>query len=117
MRLMVEGNGTSFVLYRIDPGARFDSHRHPFSELGVVLAGEGTFTVAGEARPLREGDAFFVPPEVPHGFSVPATAATVVVLNVTVAVPSEAIEPTGPALLRLAATLAKSQENPSPGSG
>jgi quercetin dioxygenase-like cupin family protein len=106
MRLMVEGNGASIVLYRLEPGTNFAAHEHPFAELGVVLAGEGHFPVAGVERILREGDSFYIPPGVRHGFSVPEGGPTVVMLNVSVAVPSLKEAPSS-AVLRLAESLVK----------
>jgi unsaturated pyranuronate lyase len=82
-RRMVEGNGTSIILYRLDSGRRFERHDHPFPELGVVLAGQGRVLIEDEARTLRAGDSFFIPGGTPHGFEVDAEGP-VVLMNVTV---------------------------------
>jgi quercetin dioxygenase-like cupin family protein len=71
-RPMVEGNGSSIILYRMEPGRLFERHTHPFPELGVVLAGRGLVLVADEKRSVREGDAFYLPSGIPHGFEVDA---------------------------------------------
>jgi quercetin dioxygenase-like cupin family protein len=102
MRRMVEGDGASIVLYRIEPGTSFATHVHPFAELGVVLAGEGRFELPDEARVLREGDSFYIPADVPHGFTVPEGTATVVMINVTVPVPSDLPDDSSGAIIRLA---------------
>ncbi len=81
---MVEGSGTAVVFYRIDPGVVFDAHRHDFAELGVVLSGQARLVVESGERELREGDSFYVPPSVEHGFSVPDGASPVMLLDVSV---------------------------------
>jgi quercetin dioxygenase-like cupin family protein len=107
MRRMVEGDGASIVLYRIEPGTKFESHVHPFAELGVVLAGEGRFELTQESRVLREGDSFYIPAETAHGFSVPEGATTVVMINVTVPVPSDIPEDPAGSIIRLAENVVK----------
>jgi quercetin dioxygenase-like cupin family protein len=83
VRRMVDGNGISINLYHMEQGRRFELHDHPFAELGAVLAGEGTMLIVDEERPLREGDSFYIPGGIPHGFAV-GPASPVVLLNVSV---------------------------------
>lgn len=87
-RRMVEGNGASIILYRLDGGRKFERHAHPFPELGVVLAGQGRVVIDDETRALRAGDSYFIPGSVPHGFEVDG-ADSVVLMNVTVPVPPD----------------------------
>jgi quercetin dioxygenase-like cupin family protein len=82
-RRMVEGNGASIVLYRLDPGRRFAPHDHPFSELSVVLAGRGRTRIGNEERRLREGDSIYIPGGTPHDFAAEGNEP-VVMLNVIV---------------------------------
>lgn len=91
MRRMVEGSGATLVLYRLSPGARFELHTHEFSELGVVLAGNGFFLIEDARRPCREGDSFFFPPGARHGFEVPPSGEPAVLLNVCVTVRPDAV--------------------------
>lgn len=81
-RPMVEANGSSIILYRLEAGRSFDQHDHPFPELGVVLAGRGRLLFANEERPVRPGDSFYVPQGILHGFRVEANGP-VVLMNVT----------------------------------
>lgn len=85
---MVEADGSSIILYRLDPGRRFARHEHPFHELGVVLAGQGRLLIAEEGRRVGEGDSFYIPGGTPHGFEVDADNP-VVLMNVTVPLPSD----------------------------
>jgi quercetin dioxygenase-like cupin family protein len=112
---MVEGSGAAIILYRIEPGTAFDLHSHEFSELGVVLAGEGEFRVGEDRRTLREGDSFYIPRGAPHGFSVPKGGTTAVLLNVSVALPSDAATlPATAELLRHVETVVRRSEAPRP---
>ncbi len=109
MRRMVEGNGTTIILYRLDPGSKFDLHTHEFSELGVLLSGEGYFLLEDERRLVRGGDSFFIPPHTPHGFEVPSGTTPVVMMNVSVRVPSDVSASATTAVVRSAA-----DANPAP---
>jgi quercetin dioxygenase-like cupin family protein len=104
---MVEGNGSAIVLYRIDPGTRFESHTHDLSELGVILAGEGLFVTEGGSRIVREGDSFFIPPGTRHGFEVPRTGGTVMMMNVTVPPLPDTVAHPASAVIRFAESVVK----------
>lgn len=93
MRLLVEGAGTTIILYRIDPGTHFESHRHAFGELGVVLQGAGRMLVDGEERDLRAGESYYLPPECPHGLDVADGAEPMVLIDVSAFLPSDLPQP------------------------
>ena len=93
IRRMVEGNGCSISLYRIDPGHRFARHDHAFPELGVILIGRCRFAIGEEERAMREGDAYYIPGGTPHGLSVPV-GVPVVLMNVTAPLPPDVSGPT-----------------------
>jgi AraC-like DNA-binding protein len=46
----------------------FEVHRHTYGELVAVLAGRGRHLAGSADYELREGDVFFIPPGLPHGF-------------------------------------------------
>jgi quercetin dioxygenase-like cupin family protein len=52
---------------RLEPGAVVPIHHHPHEQAGTVLEGTITLTVADETRHLTYGDAYLIPPNVPHG--------------------------------------------------
>ena len=58
-RLMV-----NFV--RFPPHTEAPLHWHDEEQIAFVLEGALEFTVAGETRTLRRGDAVVIPPNVPH---------------------------------------------------
>ncbi|MBA3451264.1 MAG: cupin domain-containing protein [Chloroflexia bacterium] len=50
----------------LEPGAVVFEHSHSNEQLGVVIEGSVTITVAGETREMAVGDAYVVPPNVVH---------------------------------------------------
>jgi len=93
IRRMVEGNGCSISLYRMDPGHRLAMDRHAFPELGVILMGRCRFVIGDEERTLREGDAYYIPAGTRHGLSVPE-GVPLVVMDVTAPLPPDVSGPT-----------------------
>ncbi len=62
--LGAQGLTTSLATFR--PGATLPYHRHPFSEVLVVLAGTAQVSVAGRRYVLRPYDAIHIPADMPH---------------------------------------------------
>jgi quercetin dioxygenase-like cupin family protein len=65
-RILAHAPSAMMVLYRIEPGRVFPRHTHPHAQYGTVLEGGGTFHVGDRAWILRPGDAYYIPPNVPH---------------------------------------------------
>jgi len=101
IRGMVEGYGASIDLYQLAPRRRFEQHEHPFSELGVLLSGQGALLVDGEKRAIREGDSFYVPGGTPHGFVV-GEGRPAVLMNVNVPQPPDVSGAPSSEVVRLA---------------
>lgn len=108
IRRMVEGNGCSIILYRLDRGRRFEQHQHPFAEFMVVLAGSGRALIGPENRALQEGDSVFVPGGSPHGFEVDPNV-DVILMNVTVPSLPDLADPTTAEVVRLAMQSARAE--------
>jgi quercetin dioxygenase-like cupin family protein len=72
VRLLVDSDELGVVEVRSSPGgAAPPPHLHRrHSELFYVLAGELTFTVAGEERRAVKGELVRVPPDTVHTFAV-----------------------------------------------
>ena len=60
------GEKTMMSLVEIAPKAILPSHTHPHEQAGIVLQGEFEFTIGGETRLLRPGDAYVIPGGVEH---------------------------------------------------
>jgi quercetin dioxygenase-like cupin family protein len=50
----------------IDPGQIVPQHQHPQEQAGVVLEGVLSLTMLGETHELKSGDAYTIPPNLPH---------------------------------------------------
>lgn len=55
----------NFVTFQ--PHTEAPMHWHDEEQVSYVMDGELEFTVAGETRTMRRGDAVVIPPNVPHG--------------------------------------------------
>lgn len=51
----------------IEPNTPIPRHQHPHEQIGVMLEGAMELTIGDETRLLRPGDAYSVPPHLPHG--------------------------------------------------
>jgi transcriptional regulator with XRE-family HTH domain len=69
----------AFII-RVRPGGSSDGLRtHEGEEVGFIRQGELLLTVAGTSYHLKEGDSFFFPSTLPHGFSNPGAIPTEIV--------------------------------------
>jgi quercetin dioxygenase-like cupin family protein len=50
----------------IDPGQTVPQHQHPQEQAGVVLEGILSLTMLGQTHDLKVGDAYTIPPNLPH---------------------------------------------------
>ncbi len=53
-------------LVTIEPNRPVPLHQHPNEQLGIMLEGAMELTIGDETRILRPGDAYAVPPDLPH---------------------------------------------------
>src|SRR5438105_14967487 len=60
------GRQSSVFVFQGHPGP-FRPHVHvQHDEIGYVVAGNGTVTVADETKPVRPGDIWIIPADTPH---------------------------------------------------
>jgi quercetin dioxygenase-like cupin family protein len=50
----------------IEPNRPVPLHQHPNEQLGIMIEGAMELTIGDETRILRPGDAYAVPPDLPH---------------------------------------------------
>lgn len=74
----VHGAGVSFAVIDLAPSLRMPEHRHHQEQLGVVVRGELTLTIAGDAQLRRPGDLWVIPGDVPHSVVVGPQGCTAV---------------------------------------
>ena len=60
------GDKIMMSVVEIAPGAEVPNHAHPHEQAGLVLQGEFEFTIGGETKRLRQGDAYVIPGQVEH---------------------------------------------------
>lgn len=63
---LVTGDRMMMARVSVPAGTAVPAHVHPHEQLGWIVAGSATFTIAGETRVLVEGDAYAIPGGVPH---------------------------------------------------
>ncbi len=60
------GDKVMMSLVEIAPGAVLPEHAHPHEQAGIVMQGEFDFTIGGETKRVKQGDAYMIPGNVPH---------------------------------------------------
>jgi len=50
----------------LDPQVHLPLHSHPHEQLGIVIAGNIEFNIAGEVKTLKPGDVYVIPGGVEH---------------------------------------------------
>ena len=60
------GTPVSFIWVDASPGDGPRLHRHPYTEIFIVLEGHVTFTVGGQTHEATAGQTVIVPPKTPH---------------------------------------------------
>jgi quercetin dioxygenase-like cupin family protein len=76
----VHGDRVTFTLVELDAGVVVPEHSHENEQVGMLLSGSLVFTIGGETRELRVGEAWCIAGDVPH--SVVAGPAGAVVIEV-----------------------------------
>jgi quercetin dioxygenase-like cupin family protein len=72
------GERLTVAVVDLDPNVTVPEHRHDNEQLGFVLRGKITMTVAGESRELGVGETYTIAGDVPHAARTGAEGATVV---------------------------------------
>lgn len=74
----VTGERITMAVVDLEPDLAVPEHHHGNEQLGFVLKGSVTMTIAGESRSLRAGETYAIAPEVPHSATAGPEGATVV---------------------------------------
>ena len=61
------GEKIMMSLVEIAPNAVVPTHSHPHEQAGMVIQGKFEFTIGGETKLLKQGDAYVIPGGVEHG--------------------------------------------------
>jgi mannose-6-phosphate isomerase-like protein (cupin superfamily) len=57
------------AIARLTPGRQIESHIDPMEEIYFVISGEGEMKVDRETKPVKPGDAIWIPTGSPHGLA------------------------------------------------
>ena len=60
------GDKIMMSLVEIAPKGVVPNHSHPHEQAGIVLQGEFEFTIGGETKCVKQGDAYIIPGGVEH---------------------------------------------------
>ena len=63
---VIPGEKMTMVFFDLAAGAVVPEHSHPHEQMGTVLKGSLEFTLGGEKRIVKEGDAYHVPSDMVH---------------------------------------------------
>jgi len=74
----VEGERITLAVVELAPGAVVPEHRHEAEQLGIVIEGRVTFTIAGETRELGPGGTWRILSDRPHTVEAGSDGAVVV---------------------------------------
>ncbi len=74
----VEGERITLGVIELLPGCEVPQHDHANEQLGLVIEGEITMTVAGESRTLRPGGTWRILGGVPHSAKAGPQGAIVI---------------------------------------
>lgn len=62
----LSGDTMTVSLVEFEPHATVQPHRHPHEQMGILLAGELTFVIAGEPHHVSAGGMWRIPGGVEH---------------------------------------------------
>jgi quercetin dioxygenase-like cupin family protein len=65
-KLLADGQNMTVLYTTWAAGARAPEHTHPHEQMGLCLQGEAIFTIAGWDYPVKAGQFYHIPGQVPH---------------------------------------------------
>ena len=66
LQMMLSLEGLDFIEETSGPSEKVKEHRHPLTEIRIVVEGEMLFQVGGNQFVLRAGDRLEIPPNTKH---------------------------------------------------
>jgi len=65
-KLLADGKNMTVLYTTWAAGARAPEHTHPHEQMGLCLQGEAIFTIAGYDHPVKAGQFYHIPGQIPH---------------------------------------------------
>ena len=81
MQELGPGERMNVLHWNMADGSVIPLHDHPQEQFGYVIRGGFEMTIDGEVATLREGDAYFIPPNAPHTFTALGATEAIDVFN------------------------------------
>jgi len=81
MQNLGAGDRMSVLHWNMDDGSIVDWHEHPNEQFGYVIKGGFIIYMGDEEYVLKEGDAYFVPPNTQHKFIATGETEAIDVFN------------------------------------
>ncbi len=75
------GNDMTVFHWNMPDGSVVELHQHPNEQFGYVIKGGFKMTIGAEISELSVGDAYFIPPDVPHTFIAVGETEAIDVFN------------------------------------
>jgi quercetin dioxygenase-like cupin family protein len=75
---VVPAERVTFALIELEPGTVVPEHAHDNEQVGVLAVGSVRFRIGDEEREVGVGEAWSIPPNVPHGVVTGPSGAVVV---------------------------------------
>ena len=65
---IIMGYDSDLMMVRVkfEPGISVEPHHHVHSQSSLISKGSFKVTIGGDTRLLKEGDGFYVPPDIEH---------------------------------------------------
>ena len=80
-RTLCEGERMMLIEVTLDQGAVVPLHTHPHEQIGYLAGGRLLWELGDERRELSAGDAWLVPPNVPHQVTALETSVAIDVFS------------------------------------
>ncbi len=75
------GQRMNVLHWNMADGSVIPLHQHPQEQFGYVIRGGFRMTIGDDEADLHEGDAYFIPPNVPHTFTALGETEAIDVFN------------------------------------
>ena len=75
---IVPGEKMTLVFFNLAPDAVIPEHSHPHEQIGTILKGSLELCIGTEKRIVKPGEAWSIPPDVPHSGKNLATPAEII---------------------------------------
>lgn len=69
LQVIGAGDNLNALHWNMKDKSEVKMHQHPQEQFGFVLKGGFDMIVGDEQTTLEQGDAYFIPPDVPHAFT------------------------------------------------